>query len=99
MQRQRAACASEDPELFFPVGTSGPALLQVERAKAICRACPIQEACLKDALERNLEFGVWGGHSEDERRAILRRGGVNVRSKGADHRTRTDLVRELAGAA
>jgi WhiB family redox-sensing transcriptional regulator len=35
--RHRAACGAEDPELFFPVGTSGPALLQTEAAKAVCR--------------------------------------------------------------
>nr|BFE68086.1 hypothetical protein GCM10020092_013870 [Actinoplanes digitatis] len=35
--RHHAICRDEDPELFFPIGTSGPALLQVEQAKAVCR--------------------------------------------------------------
>jgi len=37
--RHRAACRDEDPELFFPVGNSGPALLQISEAKAVCRRC------------------------------------------------------------
>lgn len=65
-------CRDEDPELFFPVGTTGPALLQIEQAKAICRRCPVINECLSWALE-NQEFGVAGGMSEDERRAHKRR--------------------------
>ena len=44
--RHRAACRDEDPELFFPVGTSGPALLQITEAKAVCRRCPVNTECL-----------------------------------------------------
>ena len=44
--RHRAACRDEDPELFFPIGNTGPALLQIEEAKAVCRRCPvIDTAC------------------------------------------------------
>ncbi|MFH8370193.1 WhiB family transcriptional regulator [Streptomyces sp. NPDC018031] len=71
--RARAACLDEDPELFFPVGSGGPALLQTESAKAICRGCPVRDACLGWALESGQESGVWGGTSEDERRALRRR--------------------------
>ena len=39
--RHRAACRDEDPELFFPIGNTGPALLQIEEAKAVCRRCPV----------------------------------------------------------
>ena len=49
--RHHAACRDEDPELFFPIGTSGPALLQVEQAKAVCRRCSVTDACLQWALE------------------------------------------------
>ncbi len=49
--RHEAACRQEDPDLFFPVGSSGPALLQIEEAKSVCRRCPVQEACLRWALE------------------------------------------------
>lgn len=71
--RHRAACRDEDPELFFPIGNTGPALLQVEDAKAVCRRCPVSEACLAWATESGQEAGVWGGLAEDERRALKRR--------------------------
>ncbi|MFJ6053628.1 WhiB family transcriptional regulator [Streptomyces sp. NPDC092307] len=69
----RPACAETDPELHFPNGNTGPALLQIEEAKAVCRRCPLMESCLQGALERNEHYGVWGGLSEDERRALKRR--------------------------
>lgn len=71
--RHRAACREEDPELFFPIGNTGPALLQIEEAKAVCRRCPVREECLQFALETGQDAGVWGGLSEDERRALKRR--------------------------
>ncbi|GLZ38450.1 hypothetical protein Acsp05_20740 [Actinokineospora sp. NBRC 105648] len=71
--RHRAACRDEDPELFFPVGTSGPAILQVSEAKAVCHRCPVASNCLSWALESGQDAGVWGGMSEDERRALKRR--------------------------
>src|SRR2546430_13609382 len=78
--RHRAACRDEDPELFFPIGTSGPALLQVEQAKAVCRRCSATDECLQWALESGQDAGVWGGMSEEERRAVKRRGGIRVRA-------------------
>ncbi|WP_079142288.1 WhiB family transcriptional regulator [Streptomyces sp. LUP30] len=71
-ERPRAACAGEDPELFYPIGDTGPALLQIEEAKAVCRRCPLMDSCLQGALDRN-ESGVWGGMSEKERRSLKRR--------------------------
>jgi WhiB family redox-sensing transcriptional regulator len=71
--RHRAACRDVDPELFFPIGNSGPALMQIEEAKQVCSTCSISEACLKWALESGQDAGVWGGLSEDERRAFKRR--------------------------
>jgi WhiB family redox-sensing transcriptional regulator len=76
--RKGAACRTEDPELFFPVGTSGPALLQVEQAKAVCHRCPVTDRCLAWALETGQDAGVWGGMSEDERRVVRRRGGMRA---------------------
>ena len=72
--RHRAACRDEDPELFFPIGNTGPALLQNEQAKAVCRRCSVADACISWALETGQDSGVWGGLSEDERRALKRRG-------------------------
>src|SRR5699024_7900732 len=71
--RHRAACLNEDPELFFPIGTTGPALLQIEEAKTVCRRCDVAETCLQWALESGQDAGVWGGLSEDERQALKRR--------------------------
>lgn len=71
--RHEAACRDEDPELFFPIGTTGPAYDQTEMAKAVCRRCPVVDACLQWAMETGQDAGVWGGLSEDERRALKRR--------------------------
>ena len=68
--RHKAACLDEDPELFFPIGNTGPALLQIEEAKQVCRRCDVRDACLQWALEAGQDHGVWGGLSEDERRAL-----------------------------
>jgi WhiB family transcriptional regulator, redox-sensing transcriptional regulator len=69
----RAACASADPDLFFPISHSGLALRQVTRAKAICARCDIQRECLRYALDAGSIQGVWGGTTEMERRRLLRR--------------------------
>ncbi|MEU1567968.1 WhiB family transcriptional regulator [Streptomyces mirabilis] len=71
--RVRGACAQEDPELFFPIGNTGPALLQIEEAKSVCRRCPVLETCAAWTLETGQSHGVSGGMSEDERRRIKRR--------------------------
>ena len=71
--RAKAACRDKDPELFFPVGNTGAAYNQIEEAKAVCRTCKVIDACLKCALDTNQDYGVWGGLSEDERRALKRR--------------------------
>lgn len=71
--RHRAACLTEDPELFFPIGNTGPALQQIEDAKAVCRSCSVTEICLKWAIDTGQDAGVWGGMSEDERRSLKRR--------------------------
>ncbi|MGW1893908.1 WhiB family transcriptional regulator [Streptomyces sp. NPDC002004] len=69
----QAACLDEDPELFFPVGNTGPALLQIREAKSVCERCPVVDQCLQYALDLGQNSGVWGGRSEDERRALRRR--------------------------
>jgi WhiB family redox-sensing transcriptional regulator len=76
--RHHAACREVDPELFFPIGNTGPALFQIEDAKSVCRRCPVVESCLQWAVESGQDAGVWGGMSEDERRALKRR---NARTK------------------
>ena len=71
--RNRAACLDEDPELFFPVGSTGLALVQVQEAKAVCRRCEVIETCLHLAVESGRDDGVFGGLSGDERRSLKRR--------------------------
>ena len=71
--RHNAICRFEDPELFFPLGNSGPALLQIAEAKAVCGRCSVVSECLAWALESGQDAGVWGSMSEDERRSLKRR--------------------------
>ena len=68
--RRSAACRNTEPDLFFPVGTTGPAVDQIEAAKRVCRSCEALEPCLDFALATNQESGVWGGTSEEERRKL-----------------------------
>jgi WhiB family redox-sensing transcriptional regulator len=49
-------CRTHDPELWFAEHTA-----QVERAKALCRTCPLRDDCLAGAIERAEPWGVWGG--------------------------------------
>lgn len=62
---ERAACRGVDPEVFFPVSDADAA-----DAKAICRECVVLDACLVSALRGGERFGVWGGTSEEERKAM-----------------------------
>ena len=70
--RTQAICRDTDPDLFFPIGTTGQALVQIDRAKQVCGECPVQVDCLEYALETNQDSGIWGGTSEEERRHLRR---------------------------
>jgi WhiB family redox-sensing transcriptional regulator len=65
--RKHAACRGLEPEVFFPVSEE-----QTEEAKAVCRECPVREACLEYALANREREGVWGGATERERRRMIR---------------------------
>lgn len=78
--RRTAACLDTDPGLFFPIGVTGSALVQIQDARAVCMGCSCQEACLEFALRSNQDTGIWGGASEEERRH-LRRTYINKRSR------------------
>ncbi len=71
--RKDAACysAGGETDLFFPVGTTGPAIEQIANAKAVCQACVAKLACLDYALQNNIQDGIWGGTTEGERRVML----------------------------
>lgn len=62
-----ARCRGTDPEALFVQGAAQ------HQAKKICDGCPVRVQCLADALDNRTEFGVWGGMTERERRALLRR--------------------------
>ncbi len=69
--RETASCAQQDLDLFFPVSTVGVvASRQIQAAKQVCAACPVQPACLAWALEVGPEFGIFGGLTEAERRRV-----------------------------
>ena len=61
-----APCSQADPEAWFPEKGGSTA-----DAKKICAGCDVREQCLQWALDNEERFGVWGGHSERERRHIL----------------------------
>lgn len=63
----RAACRDTDPDELFVQGAAQ------NRAKTRCVGCVVRTECLADALDNRVEFGVWGGMTERERRALLRR--------------------------
>lgn len=63
----QARCQGTDPEALFVQGAAQ------HQAKKICNGCPVRTQCLADALDNRTEFGVWGGMTERERRALLRR--------------------------
>ncbi|GAA3957107.1 hypothetical protein GCM10022384_07730 [Streptomyces marokkonensis] len=71
--RDAAACRTEDPDLFFPQGTIGPYLPQVEQAKAVCRRCPVFAQCAQWAWENKPSDGIFAGLTEAERRYLRRR--------------------------
>jgi WhiB family redox-sensing transcriptional regulator len=63
----KAACRTSDPDQLFVQGAAQ------NRVKTMCISCVVRTECLADALDHRIEFGVWGGMTERERRALLRR--------------------------
>jgi len=71
----RGSCLGMDSSVFFhPEGERGGSRRRRnERAKAICQDCPVLEECRDHALSTREPYGVWGGMSEEERRAYYER--------------------------
>jgi WhiB family redox-sensing transcriptional regulator len=65
--RINASCREEEPDQLFVRGA------EQRKAKVVCLGCPVRTECLAEALDNRIEFGVWGGMTERERRALLRR--------------------------
>jgi WhiB family transcriptional regulator, redox-sensing transcriptional regulator len=72
--RSAAACRSADPDLFFPVSSSGKALERAEQAIAICARCRVRRECLAFAVKTHQMHGVWGGMSEQDHYRLRRYG-------------------------
>jgi WhiB family redox-sensing transcriptional regulator len=70
--RELGSCRALATSLFFPIGQTGEAEVKIARAKKVCVTCPVREQCLEFAITTNQEYGVWGGHSEEERRVVRR---------------------------
>jgi WhiB family transcriptional regulator, redox-sensing transcriptional regulator len=70
--RDHAACRRLDPELFFPLSTSGASLTGIEAARRVCQHCPVTAPCLRWALDHGQVSGIWGGTTEEERSALRR---------------------------
>jgi WhiB family redox-sensing transcriptional regulator len=61
----RAKCRGHEDDLF-------PEAAEQKRARLICSGCPVRSQCLAEALDNRIEWGVWGGMTERERRQLLR---------------------------
>ncbi|MCX5043145.1 WhiB family transcriptional regulator [Aldersonia sp. NBC_00410] len=62
----QARCREVDPDQLFVRGAAQ------RKAATICRHCPVLMQCGADALDNHVEFGVWGGMTERQRRALLK---------------------------
>lgn len=76
--RDKASCRTEDPNLFFASEVTPAGQANIRHAKVICWRCPSMYQCGQWAIDTRQGFGVWGGVSERERRAILRRRGIRL---------------------
>jgi WhiB family transcriptional regulator, redox-sensing transcriptional regulator len=65
---EQANCRGVDPDAFFVRGAA-----HARAALRLCQGCPVQEPCLEYALEEEIDFGVWGGLTERQRRSLQRR--------------------------
>jgi WhiB family redox-sensing transcriptional regulator len=61
----RALCGDTDPDGLFVTGAAQ------RKAAALCRRCPVMDECAAEALDNRVEFGIWGGMTERQRRALL----------------------------
>jgi WhiB family redox-sensing transcriptional regulator len=66
----QAACANEDPNIFFPEAKDYTKL--VREAKAVCATCPFSKACMLFAIQNDIDNGIWGGATTKERDHIKR---------------------------
>jgi WhiB family redox-sensing transcriptional regulator len=94
-----AACAGMDPGVFFPDPDSHARHHKTvrrhkERAKKVCARCPVARECLEHALANDEEFGIWGGTTPKERRAMVRTGKVVLPARPTPRPRRADRPRK-----
>lgn len=65
---KQALCAEVDPIIFFPERGD-----KTEDAKKICKVCDVRSKCLAYSLTNNERFGIWGGHTEHDRRKLRKK--------------------------
>ena len=101
--RDRAACLDEDPELFFPIGNTGPALLQIEEAKQVCRRCDVREQCLAWAADAGVEDAYFHEELAEDYAALGRYDDARAQARRAlelvsdeDDPARVARLRELS---
>jgi WhiB family transcriptional regulator, redox-sensing transcriptional regulator len=106
--RDHAACGDADPDLFFPIGTAGESLLQIDEARQICRACPVCGPCLLvSGAERPRTSGASSGArsrcgragGRAARRGVRRPGVVGGRKVGCADLSPSYLLPVRAGMA
>ena len=86
----RAACAKRSPDELFVQGAAQ------RQAREVCFDCPVRLECLVDALDNRIQYGVWGGMTERERRALLRRAPtVESWRSTLDGVDRTEITEEI----
>ena len=66
---ERAACAGDNPNLFFP--EPGDSSAVIKAAKRVCALCPVRVECLEYALQYDGMPGIWGGKTQRERRKLF----------------------------
>ncbi len=71
-------CRGIDADIFFPERGASTRL-----AKAVCRKCEVSEECLEYAVNNGEKFGIWGGLSERERRAIRKKRTIELKKRSA----------------
>ena len=74
--QDKAACKGMDPTIFF--GPEHAETVKEKRdredeAKAVCHTCQVKHDCLEYALDAKEAYGIWGGLTELERKALLRK--------------------------
>ncbi len=87
----QAACRGADLSELFARGAAQ------NRAKQICRGCPVRTECLADALDNGIEFGIWGGMTDRERRALRQRRPGVTSWRDLLERARDEHARQRAG--